>query len=161
MNQCVLSFGLAFAFGILATAAAADTPPITAKWIWHAQSDGPVYNQTVIARKSLPLHKPRQGTMRITADSFYRLSVNGQWVADGPCRCWPEHFQYDVLDVSNYLRDGDNQLEVVARYYGVGDFHKVPKRRGCLAELDAVSADGRRASCITDDSWKIAVAPPG
>ena len=89
--------------------------------------------------------------MRITADSFYRLSVNGQWVADGPCRCWPEHFQYDVLDVSNYLRDGNNQLEIVARYYGVGDFHKVPKRPGLLAQPDVVSADGRQASCITDD----------
>jgi hypothetical protein len=165
MNRLARSFALAIVSGILATAARAETnrpadpSPITAKWIWRAQPDGPVYNQTVIARKSVQFDKPRQGLMRITADSFYRLYVNGQWVADGPARCWPEHFQYDVLDVSNYLRDGMNHLEVVARYYGVGDFHKVPKQPGLLAQLDVAAADGRSTCCTSDDSWMVAEAP--
>ena len=169
MHRFALSIVLTFVSGLLTAAAraetagptpaAADSPPIAAKWIWLAQADGPIYNQTIIARKSVQLDKPRQGTMRITADSFYRLYVNGQWVADGPCRCWPEHFQYDVLDVSNYLRQGENRLEVIARYYGVGDFHKVPKQPGLLAQLDVASAAGHPTCCISDGSWKIAAAP--
>ena len=172
MNRVEFSLGwrlaLVLVLAVQAVVAAAETagrpasavsmPTLTAQWIWHAQPEGPVYNQTVIARKSFRLDKPGEARMRITADSFYRLYVNGQWVADGPCRCWPEHYQYDVLDVSNYLRDGDNQLEIVARHYGVGDFHKVPQRPGLLAQLDVASADGKSRSLGTDASWEVAEA---
>ena len=145
MNRIVFSLGWTLVLVLAVQAAAAvpeqalgglwirsaeSKPIMAAKWIWHAQAEGPVYNQTIIARKSFQLDKPQNARMLITADSFYRLYVNGQWVADGPCRCWPEHYQYDVLDVSNYVRDGNNQLEIVARHYGVGDFHKVPQRPG-------------------------------
>jgi alpha-L-rhamnosidase len=131
---------------------------ISAKWIWLPGAAGPVYNQTIIARKNFQLDKPRHAVMRITADTYYRLKVNDQWVADGPCRSWPEHFQYDVLDLSNYLTDGANQLEVVARYYGVGDFHHVPKQAGLLAELEVTSGDGKTATVATDGSWDVAEA---
>ncbi len=131
---------------------------IGSKWIWLAQPDGPVYNQTILARKAFSLAAPRQGILRITADSFYRVKVNGRWVADGPCRAWPEHYQYDVLDVSHDLRDGENQIEVVARYYGVGDFHKVPQRAGLLAQLDVQSTSGQPVCIATDASWEVALA---
>lgn len=131
---------------------------LSAKWIWRAQPEGACYNQTVIARKSVRLEKPAQGTLRISADSFYRLYVNGQWVNDGPCRAWPEHYQYDVLDVSHYLHDGSNELEVVARYYGVGDFHRVPQRPGLIAQLDVASAGGQTSTHATDGSWEVAEA---
>ncbi len=39
-------------------------------------------------------------------DDAYRLFVNGEWVADGPGRSWPEHFQYDEIDVTPYLAAG-------------------------------------------------------
>ena len=142
----------------MADSSAAPATKLRAKWIWLAPAAGPIYNQTVIARRSLRLEKPRRGSLLITADSFYRLYVNDQWVADGPCRSWPEHYQYDVLDVSNYLRNGDNRIEVVARYYGVGDFHKVPQRPGLLVQFDAVSAGGGPVTLLSDDSWEVAEA---
>ena len=54
--------------------------------------------------------------------------INGQWVNDGPCRSWPDHFQYDVLDVGSCLNPGQNEILVLARYYGVGDFHRIPQQ---------------------------------
>jgi hypothetical protein len=168
MNHAAFFLVLSCAWGVLAAPAppvapaqpkAADgTAKLAASWIWWNGAGSPVYNQTVVARKSFRLDQPRQAMLRITADSFYRLYVNGQWVADGPCRCWPEHFQYDVLDVSNYLRTGTNRLEIVARYYGVGDFHKVPQRPGLLAQLDVATAGAGPVTVATDDSWEVAEA---
>ena len=140
-------------------AVAADIPSgdWAAEWIWRNQADCQAYNQTVIARKTFQLDDPVSGRMRITADSYYRLYVNGAWVNDGPSRCWPEHFQYDELDVSAYLRDGANEIRVIARYYGVGDFHRVPKQAGLLAQLDAVCG-GQSVTIASDASWEIADA---
>ena len=136
---------------IALTGHAAENAPNgwSAKWIWRNQADCQAYNQTVIARKQFQLDKPASGRLRITADSYYRLYVNGTWVNDGPSRCWPEHFQYDELDVSSYLRDGANEIRVIARYYGVGDFHRVPKQAGLLAQLDAVDAGGNSVTIAT------------
>ncbi|MCU0872405.1 MAG: alpha-L-rhamnosidase N-terminal domain-containing protein [Pirellulaceae bacterium] len=149
------------AVAIAVTGHAAENSPSvwSAKWIWRNQADCHAYNQTVIARKQFQLDKPASGRLRITADSYYRLHVNGTWVNDGPSRCWPEHFQYDELDVGSYLRDGANEIRVIARYYGVGDFHRVPKQAGLLAQLEAIHADGNSVTIATDDSWEIADAP--
>jgi len=138
----------------------AGLKPLSAQWIWlpkkHGQSD---YNQTVVARKTFEATGLREATLRITADTFYRLQVNGTWVNDGPCRSWPEHYKYDVIDIRPYLRDGQNELLVYARYFGAGDFHHIPQEPGLLAQLDAVEAGGRAWTLITDRSWEVADAP--
>jgi hypothetical protein len=135
-----------------------DAATLKAKWIWSDRQDIKAYNQTIVARKTFRLDDPRQATLRITADSFYRLKINGRWVNDGPCRSWPEHFQYDVIDVGPYLRSGENEISVIARYYGVGDFHRVPKQAGLLAQLDVAAADGKVTTIVTDNSWEAAEA---
>jgi alpha-L-rhamnosidase len=132
--------------------------PLSAHWIWRRQSEPRPYNQTIIARKTFRLKHAEQARLRITADSFYRLFINGRWVADGPCRSWPEHFQYDVLDVAAYLQDGVNEIQVVARHYGVGDFHRIPQQAGLLAQLDVWQRQRLPLAVVTDRSWDIAVA---
>ena len=155
MTAGLLSFcGMA----LWAAPAAENAPAITAKWIWKAQPDYNRYNQTILARKSFTLEQPRQAVLYITADSFYRLRINGQWVNDGPCRSWPQHFQYDVINAASYLVSGENQIEIVARYFGVGDFHHVPQQAGLLAQLDVTLASGKVKSIISDHSWEIAEA---
>lgn len=146
---------LGLACAALHGAALADVP-LTAKWIWQAQKDYNVYNQTIVARKTVRLDGVQQAQMRITADTFYRLFINDQWVNDGPCRSWPEHFQYDAFDVTAYLRPGINKIYVIARYAGCGDFHHVPKQAGLLAQLDVTFANGRTQTIVTDRSWEVA-----
>ena len=142
----------------LSAATAGNTVPLTAKWIWRDQADANPYNQMIVARKRVSLERVRAATMAITADTWYRLLINGQWVNDGPCRAWPEHFQYDVLDVTSYLQPGVNEIQVIARYFGVGDFHHVPQRTGLLAQLDVTHLDGQRRSIPTDSTWEIAAS---
>ncbi len=129
---------------------------ITAKWIWNAQRDYNVYNDTVAARREFSLRAFRQAVMRITADSYYRLRINGRWVNDGPCRAWPEHYQYDQIDVTPYLQVGSNEVEIVASYYGVGTFHQRPQQAGLLAQIDVELADGTSKTIGTDRQWQVA-----
>jgi len=148
--------GLASVF----TALGADSNiPLKATWIWLKDGDLHGYNQAIVARKEFKLRKPGQATLRIAADSFYRLFMNGHWVNDGPARCWPEHFQYDAIDVTPYLTDGANEIRIIARYYGVGDFHRVPKQAGLLAQLDVTLASGKTTTLMTDGSWQVAAFP--
>ncbi|MEI2725501.1 MAG: alpha-L-rhamnosidase N-terminal domain-containing protein [Verrucomicrobiota bacterium] len=140
-------------------AAPAPAAGFTAKWIWRASAATNSYNQTIIAQKKFTLGEVRQATLRITADSFYRLFINGQWVNDGPGRSWPEHFQYDVIDATPFLVEGANEIRVVARYFGVGDFHRVPKQAGLLAQLDVTLASGKTNTVGTDGSWDVADWP--
>lgn len=131
---------------------------INAKWIWRKQKDYNLYNQTIIAKKSFVLPATEHADIIITADSYYRLYINDIWINDGPCRSWPEHFQYDQFDVTGYLKPGKNQIKVVARYFGVGDFHCVPQQAGLLVQLNVKQASGITKSIISDKSWSIAEA---
>ncbi|WP_165227811.1 alpha-L-rhamnosidase-related protein [Aquisphaera insulae] len=162
--RCVrpLAVFLALAVTTHAGAALDKLPPLAASWIWLDRDTPPAesYNLVILARRDLSLEAvPRTAVLRVTADTYYRLSINGQWVADGPGRGWPDHFEYDVLDVTRYLRPGTNQVEILARYYGVGDFHHVPQRPGLLAQLDAADVEGSfRTLLTTDSSWQAAEA---
>ena len=157
---CSLLWALTLWFGLsTSTAAEAGLKPLSAQWIWLPKNDPSAYNQTIIARKTFEAKSLREATLRITADTFYRLLVNGKWVNDGPCRSWPEHYKYDVIDLRPYLQDGQNELLVYACYFGVGDFHHIPQRPGLLAQLDAVEQGGRAWKLITDRSWEVADAP--
>ncbi len=147
-----------FPWGIALPVSAATDTPWVAKWIWHPGADVHGYNQTIVARKEFRLGEPRRARLRVTADSFYRVLVNGRWVNDGPARNWPEHYQYDELDVTSCLHKGNNEIRIIGRYYGVGDFHRVPQQAGLLAQLDVELANGRTFTLGTDGSWKTSVA---
>ena len=61
-----------------------------APWITHpASGDGRTYNTYTLYRRDFKLGAvPRAGRIAVTADSWYRLKVNGQWINDGPARAW-------------------------------------------------------------------------
>ncbi len=130
---------------------------IEAKWIWHSQKNYKPYNQTVKAVKVFKLSEVKRAEVMITADSFYRLFINGQWVNDGPARSWPQHFQVDRIDVTNYLQNGENIIEVIARFDGVGSFRIVPTRAGLLVQLNAELKNGTSKRIVSDKTWDVAV----
>ncbi|MGC9329119.1 MAG: hypothetical protein ACP5I1_15915 [Candidatus Hinthialibacter sp.] len=57
-------------------------PSWKAHWIWLDNS-GPQMNLLAQARREFQLDSPQSGVIRITADSRYRLYVNGEWIGDG------------------------------------------------------------------------------
>ena len=142
------------------TPAEPDTP-LTAKWIWAPRSDSVTpayheYNETICLSRQFSVGEFTQAIFRISADSWYRLKVNDVWVADGPSRAWPEHYQYDVLDVSSYLKpNSQNLISITAKYFGIGTFHTLPQQAGVLGQLDL---DGKTV-LKTDGSWIAAEMP--
>jgi alpha-L-rhamnosidase len=135
---------------------------LTAKWIWKQQESYNPYQQVVVAQKTVRLGPVSRAEMRITTDGWYRLLVNGEWVNDGPCRSWPEHFQYDVLDMTSYLEEGENEILVIARHWSVGTFHTVPRQAGASATSQLLSLPMRfslplarvTSICTSRPAWR-------
>ena len=136
-----------------------NTIPLKANWIWRDCPQVRPYNDTIIAKKQVELPAAENAVIRISADTEYRLFVNDQWVNDGPCRSWPDHYQYDVIDATVILEGPEkNEIRVIAKFFGTGTFHQVPQEPGLLVQLDALDAAGKTITVITDDSWEIAKA---
>lgn len=127
-----------------------------AKWIWLNDGSESQYNRTVLLRRDFRMERGVAARLAITADSWYRLSVNGEWVNDGPARAYPERYSYDVLDILPYLRDGENRIEVLVRYFGCGTFHQLPLCGGLLAELRLEYAQGAPLTLVSDENWQAA-----
>ncbi len=144
---------LLLSIALLTAAAPADS--WNAHWIWKHRDSYTGYNDTIEARKRFTLPAVSSASLRISADSAYRLYVNGEWINDGPSRSWPNHYQYDVIDVAKQLREGENEIRVIAKFYGIGTFHQIPQEAGLLAQLDARAADGAPISIGTDASWDV------
>ncbi len=60
---------------------------------------------------------PAEYFVHITADSRYRLSVNGQMLANGPCRTTTDKKYIDTVDLSSALTVGENTVEVWVAHY--------------------------------------------
>ncbi len=107
----------------------------SAKWIWKDAESVNSYNNSAVFRRKFEVTDRLSGEIDLVADSFYRLFVNGEWVADGPARAYPEHCRFDRLKLDRYLKEGKNELEIIVRYFGCGTFHQLPLSAGLLAEL--------------------------
>ena len=128
----------------------------TAKWIWKKQNNYKKYNQTILARRKFSVDEIESATIRITADSTYRLFINGEWINDGPGRSWPEHFKYDEIDVSAYLKRGENKIEVIATSFGAGVLTRYTVQVGLLVQLDVKQSDGIVKTVASDKTWEVA-----
>lgn len=132
---------------------------LTAKWIWRKQKHYSAYNQFALVRRRVRLAGFREARLAVSADTWYRLWVNGQWIADGPCRGWPEHYYYDLIDVTPYLEKGDNEIRILGHYFGAGTMHQVPQGPGILAQLDVRTGKAWKTVAASDASWQAAPVP--
>ena len=99
--------------------------------------------------------KPRQAELLITADSRYKLWINGRFVNRGPARCWPHAQVVDRVDVTAYLQAGRNTLAV--QVYQPGYSHFAYVHRGAAGLLVCLTVDGERGSrpvLVSDSAWR-------
>ena len=71
---------------------------LSCKWIWSNNDRVKAYNQAAVFVREFELKRCKNAKIAITADSWYRLKINGEWINDGPCRNYPNHYQYDEID---------------------------------------------------------------
>ncbi|KAJ6086118.1 hypothetical protein N7486_010399 [Penicillium sp. IBT 16267x] len=93
-----------------------QTPP----WIWlpaHSEDESQP-GRYFLFRKSFQWTRPyelREFPVHVSADSRYRLFVNGQRVSFGPCKSYPERWYYETIDILPYLTEGENVISAPAR----------------------------------------------
>lgn len=95
--------------------------------------------------------KPGTAILSITADSRYKLWVNGRFVARGPARSHPHAQAVDQLEIAEYLHGGHNTLAVQVYQPGYSHFSYV--HRGMAGLLAQLVCDGR-AELVTGPTWR-------
>jgi alpha-L-rhamnosidase len=130
-----------------------------ARWIWIPCARV-LPNTFVLFRKQFRLDAvPSTAPAWITADSRYRLTVNGRRVQVGPAPCDPRQLDVDPADLAPHLRAGDNVIAVEVLFYGTGDGTWAAGQPGFLFSLDPPGA-----RIVSDASWLSLVDrahPPG
>ena len=95
---------------------------------------------------------PKSAKLAITADSRYRLWINGHYFCRGPARCWPHAQQVDEFDIAAFLNSGKNSIAVQVYSPGYSNFAYV--HRGACGLLAWLEVDGETA-LVTDQSWRV------
>ena len=127
--------------------------------IWHPEEVEthfePPRNAFCYFRKTFELPaRPVRAVLRMFADTRYKLYVNGEYVARGPCRSDPRRQYYDELDIAGLLREGRNVIAVLAVHYGYGTGQSVNRIPALAAEGCFDWAGGERFRIHSDSSWK-------
>ena len=93
-----------------------------------------------------------KAVLYISADDYYKLYINGQFAAQGPSPSYHLRYNYNVIDVSRYLKKGENTIAVHTLYHGLinrvwqsGDY-----RHGLIMNLEICGT----AILCSDESFK-------
>ncbi|MBI3856472.1 MAG: alpha-L-rhamnosidase [Planctomycetes bacterium] len=124
-----------------------------ARWIWFP-SARTLPNTFVLFRREISIDEaPVRALGWLTADSRYRLSVDGEVIQWGPAPCDPRSLDVDPVDLTRLLKPGRHVLGVEVLYYGRGDGTWVAGKPGFLFHLRMESAGGKTTTLLSDDTW--------
>lgn len=148
-----LVLGMALLHGAAALPAAQAQRQYQAQWIWCGAEMPPPF-QFVRFRKTVELaSRPASATAYITADTFYRLWVNGQLAMHGPARSSRGKATVDFVAVGHLLVPGRNAL-LVEVFHGVCAFEALAQAPGLFCELEAEGDGKRQILAATDATWE-------
>ena len=139
------------------------THPAIKDWeiqnVFHRQLDKKVFhipqyekNLHILFRKEFELSAAGKYILNITADDYYKLYINGEFVSQGPAPGYPTRYFYNELDVTSFLKPGKNLIVVHTYYQGLinrvwvsGD-----RRHGLFMELLADD----KSVLVSDESFR-------
>lgn len=126
-----------------------------AKWVW-LPSERTLPNTVVLFRRAVDIvGTPSAASIELTAESRYRLWVNGELLQFGPAPADPRWPDVDTVDLSSVVAEGRNEFIVEVLYYGHGDGTWVMGTPGLIAR-GQIQADDQLA-IATDESWECRV----
>ncbi len=98
---------------------------------------------------------PEKAIIRITADDYYKLYINGAFVAMEPAPSYHFNYNYNEIDVSAYLSEGENLIAVHTLYQGLVNrvWQSGDLRHGLWLELFA----DEKQFLVSDEGFKCAV----
>lgn len=109
-------------------------------------------NRHFLIQRRFNLEKKVSNTyMYITADDYYKLSINGKTVGQGPAQGYTDCYYRNKYDISEYLNAGENIILAELYYHGLvcRAYNSGDNRIGMAAELYV------NGVCVvyTDSSW--------
>lgn len=90
----------------------------TARWIVPHDAEPTAFGVYCFRREFELDAIPATLIIHITADQRYRLLVNGQQAALGPCRGDLNHWRYETVDIAPLLRSGTNVVAATVWHMG-------------------------------------------
>lgn len=122
---------------------------MNAKWIWINHDQDIAKPELVYFQKNVDINKKDDCTIKISADSRYKLYVNGKLVQVGPQKGSINHWFYDEIDLFNSLNDGINTIGVKVLHYP--DIHNHGNFGIARTNTPGLYIDGKQIH--TDQTW--------
>ena len=95
--------------------------------------------------------------LRITADDYYKAYINGNFAGQGPAPAYPEHYYYNEIDITSWIRPNGNLLAVHAYYQGLVNrvWNSGDGRFAIAAQIVSV-----REGCeqVTEPAWEYQIS---
>jgi len=127
-----------------------------AKWIWYELHEFDLVNSWMHARRTFDLGTvPKTALVHVTADSNYRLYVNGEHVHRGPARGFQRSWPYDTVDIAPYLRKGKNVIAALVHCLGIGTFGYYHEGNAGFLLWGKIGDE----DVSTNKAWKVRAAP--
>ena len=89
------------------------------KWMWLEVAACEVAH-VALFRRVITLGEIRPCALRVSADSRYKLYVNGAFVEAGPCKGDDKLRYYDTVDITPHLMKGNNAIAVAVLRWPAG-----------------------------------------
>lgn len=128
-----------------------DLPELTASWIGFAYDVNQDFG-TFAFRRVIHWDSSKSGSIWISADQRYNLSINGKFVGYGPQRGEPNHWFADPYDLREILVEGRNEILVLVWNFGwMAPMAQHSVRTGLM-----VQGIGDCAELSTPEGWEAA-----
>lgn len=112
-------------------------------------------NRHFLIQKRFSLEKKADNAyLDITADDYYKLSINGKTVGQGPAQGYADCYYRNRYEVSEYLNAGENIISAELYYHGLicRAYNSGDNRIGMAVELYV----NEGCAVYTDSSWQCA-----
>ncbi|WP_217595531.1 alpha-L-rhamnosidase C-terminal domain-containing protein [Cohnella sp. GbtcB17] len=140
-----------------------DRAAIEAVWIWMEERQviqNEQVHEQIYFRRSFELDRIEEATLqlKVSADSRYRLYVNGIPVSRGPAKGDHQTYYYEEVDCTSFLREGRNVIAAHVVHYG-GREGPVSvwraNRGGFLLSGEVLDQKGQSILTLhTDERWR-------
>ena len=108
-------------------------------------------NHCIFSRK-FAAHSGENYFVRISADDYYKLYVNGHFVCQGPSEGYHDEYYYNEADITPFIVSGDNVIAAHVYYQGLINrvWNSGDNRQGMIADVYC----GDLFAFGTDESWR-------
>ena len=104
-------------------------------------------NLTLSFREVVKVGIVKEANIRLAASCDYRLRVNGEFVAHGPCVAAHDYYRIDAYDLKPYLRLGKNIIAIEVAGYNTPSYYLLDQPSFLQAEVvvdgEVVAATGK------------------